>query len=367
MSSIEPLSPELTQAFIQLIVKRTGIIIRENDQAVFKETITRRAKIIGSDSITAYYRLLATETYKSQQEWGSLTTAITNTESFFFRDKGQFNLLRNHIFPDLLKRKAQTKTIRICSAGCSTGEEPYSIAMLLYDLIPNIKDWDLTILGVDINSVALEKASKGLYRPWSFRGIDPEIQKRFFRQANNQYHINDDIKTMVSFQIGNLLDNSSLNPFCYFRDMDLILCRNVFIYFSDAAVKMALDKFHNALAPLGYLLVGHTELHSQNPDKFWVKMFEESITYQRPADTVIKPIASESLALPQQQLPQATVITEDRLQVLDDSLEDVSLQMQKTALNLLRQLPGDTRIAKFGNLTAAEIIQQYEQASKEID
>ena len=366
MSLLEPFSPELTQAFTQLIVKRTGIIIRENDQTVFQETIAQRAKLTGSDSISAYYQLLTTETYKSQQEWDSLTTEITNTESFFFRDRGQFRLLKNHIFPDLIKRKAQTKTIRICSAGCSTGEEPYSIAMLLYDLIPNIKDWNLTILGIDINSVALEKARKGLYRPWSFRGIEPEIQKRFFRQTNDQYHINDDIKTMVSFQAGNLLDNSSLNPFCYVRDIDLILCRNVFIYFSNPAVKTALDKFYNALGPLGYLLVGHAELYSQNPDRFWVKMFEESIAYQRPADTATQPTASRASALPQQIAP-VTATTDNELQTLDNSLIGVNLQMQKAALNLLRQLPGETRIAKLGNLTASEIIQQYEQASKEID
>ncbi|ESA35685.1 chemotaxis protein [Leptolyngbya sp. Heron Island J] len=366
MPPTESLSPELTQAFIQLIVKRTGIIIRESDQTAFEETISQRIKLTGSDSIAAYYRLLAAETYKSQEEWDSLTTEITNTESFFFRDKGQFKLLKNHIFPDLIKRQAQTKTMRICSAGCSTGEEPYSIAMLLYDLIPDIKEWNLTILGVDINSIALEKAREGIYRPWSFRGVDQDIQKRFFRQTNDHYHISDDIKTMVSFQTGNLLDNSSSNPFCHVKDIDLILCRNVFIYFSSTAVKTVLDKFYNALCPLGYLLVGHAELYSQNPDRFWVKMFEESMAYQRPGDTTTQPIASRSSALPQQ-IPSPTATTEDQLQTLDNSLTGVNLQMQKAALNLLRQLPGETRIAKLGNLTASELIQQYEQALKKID
>ena len=367
MSTIESFfSPELTKAFIQLIVKRTGIIIRENDQPVFKETIIQRTKLTGSGSVAAYYQLLTCETYNSQQEWDSLTTEITNNESFFFRDRGQFRLLKNHIFPDLIQRKAQTKTLRICSAGCSTGEEPYSIAMLLHDLIPNIKDWDLTILGIDINSVALDKARKGLYRPWSFRGIEPEIQKRFFRQINDQYHISDDIKTLVSFQAGNLLDNSSLNPFCYIRDIDLILCRNVFIYFSNGAVKTALDKFYNALAPMGYLLVGHAELYSQKPDRFLIRMFEESIAYQRPADTATSPIVSRPAALSQKISPVITT-TDDELQTPDNSFIDVNLQMQKAAINLLRQLPGETRIAKLGNLTASEIIQQYEQASKKID
>ena len=366
MPPTESFSPELTQAFIQLIVRRTGIIIRENDQKIFKETIAQRTKLTGSNSLEVYYQLLTNETYQSHQEWDILNTEITNTESFFFRDKGQFKLLKNHIFPDLIQSKAKTKKLRICSAGCSTGEEPYSIAMTLHDLIPNLQEWDLTILGVDINSTALEKARKGIYRPWSFRGIDPDIQKRFFKHSNSQYHINGNIKNMVSFQAGNLLENSSLNPFSYIRDIDLILCRNVFIYFSSSAVKTVLDKFYNALGPLGYLLVGHAELYSQNPDKFWIKMFEESIAYQRPGDSTVAPIAQPPLP-PSPKISFPTTTTDDDLQNLDNSLAGVGIQMQQAAINLLRQLPADTRIAKFGNLTASELIKKYEQDSKEID
>ncbi len=362
----ESFSPELTQAFIQLIARRTGILIRENDQKVFKETISQRSRFTGLNSIEVYYQLLTDETYQSQQEWEKLNTEITNTESFFFRDKGQFKLLKQHIVPGLIKYKSKTKKIRVCSAGCSTGEEPYSIAMMLYDLIPDLKDWEITILGIDINSMALERARKGIYRPWSFRGIDPDIKERFFKQTNDEYYINEDIKKMVSFQSGNLLDNSSLNPFSYIRGIDLILCRNVFIYFGNSAVKTALDKFYNSLSPLGYLLVGHAELYSQNPDKFWIKMFDESIAYQRPGDATATPSAPAALA-PAPKIPYPATTAEDDLQALDNSLAGVNIQMQQAALNLLRQLPADTRIAKFGNMTASELIQQYEQASKKID
>ena len=366
MPPTESLSPGLTKAFVQLIVERTGFKIRENDQKVFKDTLYRRAKLTGSDFLEEYYQLLATQTEKSHQEWDSLIVEITNTESFFFRDKGQFNLLKNYIFPDLIKRRADTKTIRICSAGCSTGEEPYSIAMFLRDFIPNIEEWDITILGVDINSAAIKSAKAGIYRPWSFRGIDRHIQNRFFEEVNEQYHISASIKQMVKFQIGNLLDSSFLDPFSDIQEMDLILCRNVFIYFSDSAVETVLNKFYNALSPLGYLLVGHAELYSQNPSNFSIKMFEESIAYQRPVDGGAGLRSSPALA-PLRTVPRLRTTADADSQPIDSSLAAADIKMQRAALNLLRQLPADTRMAKFGNLTASELILQFEQDLNKVD
>ena len=366
MSPTESLNPGLTQAFIQLIVERTGFKIRENDQKVFKDTLYRRAKLTGSDFLEDYYQLLATQTDRSHQEWDSLIAEITNTESFFFRDKGQFKLLKNHIFPDLIKRKSDTKTIRICSAGCSTGEEPYSIAMVLRDFIPNIEEWDITVLGVDINSAAIKSAKAGIYRPWSFRGIDRHIQNRFFVDLNEQYHISDSIKQMVKFRLGNLLDSSFLDPFLDIQEMDLILCRNVFIYFSDSAVETVLNKFYNALSPLGYLLVGHAELYSQNPSNFSIKMFEESIAYQRPVDGVAVVRRKPDLATVKT-VPRLKTIVDTDPETINNALAVADIKMQKAALNLLRQLPADTRMAKFGNLTASELILQFEQDLKEVD
>ena len=366
MPPTELFNPELIQAFIQLIVQRTGLKIRENDRENFRTVLLERVKFTGLNSPEEYYHLLIKNTTQSYQEWNGLTAKITNTESFFFRDKGQFRLLKNHIFPELISRKSKTKTIRVCSAGCSTGEEPYSIAMLLSDLIPDIMEWDLTVLGIDINIAAIEKARAGVYRPWSFRGIDKNIQRRFFEQVNQQYCVSDDIKKMVSFQSGNLLDSSLSDPFSNIKDVDLILCRNVFIYFSNSAIKTVLEKFYDALAPMGYLLVGHAELYSQNTNKFSIKMYEESIAYQRSdGGTVTSTQNPSSISLPKSS--RSKTIAQDDFQTLDDSLVGANIKMQKTALALLRQLPADTRIAKFGNLTASELILQFEQNLKGID
>ena len=365
MSSTEPLSPRLQQAFAQLIADRIGLTLRKNDQASFQDFIFSRLKEIEFNVPEEYYLLLNENTERSNQEWELLISTVTNIESFFFRDKGQFNLLKNYILPTLIEQRSDEKILRICSAGCSTGEEPYSVAILLLlaDLIPDLNDWDIKIVGIDINSTAIERAKAGVYRPWSFRGVEPTILERFFKESDNHYKIDDTIQGMVDFQIGNLVDSSFLDPPLDITDMDLILCRNVFIYFNNLAIKKILDKFHTALRPLGYLLVGHTELHNQQSNKLHIKMFDESIAYQRPVDDATQP-TSEFITIPTPVASKPVVDTYSD-QELDDLFKGSDIRMNQVALNLLRQLPGDSRIAKLGNRTASELIVQLEHNLRE--
>ncbi|MEM7065496.1 MAG: protein-glutamate O-methyltransferase CheR [Cyanobacteria bacterium P01_B01_bin.77] len=360
------LSPQITQAFAELITDRIGVILRKNDYISIQEFISNRIKATGFKQPEDYYQLLRRNTTQSHQEWKLLISKITNTESFFFRDQGQFKLLRNYIFPKLIEQKSHQKKLRIFSAGCSTGEEPYSVAILLKEIIPDLKDWDIKILGVDVNAAAIQNAQKGIYRPWSFRGIDNTLQQRFFKEAGNFYHIYDEIKDMVNFQVGNLLDDSDLDPFSNIKNMDLILCRNVFIYFNDLVISKVIDKIYDALCPSGYLLVGHTELHSQNSNKFHIKVFDESIAYQRPQNHEIKTV-SEFLSI--QTAPDLSQIVNSPpdQQTLGELFRGNDIRMHRAALNLLRQLPGDSRIAKLDNCTASELITQLEKKLQETD
>ncbi len=366
MSSIKPLSPRIKQAFTQLIAERIGVTLRKNDYASFQDFILNRIKALKLNLPEEYYLLLHANTCQSHQEWELLVSDVTNTESFFFRDKGQFKLLKDYIFPSIIAHKSHQKKLQICSAGCSTGEEPYSIAILLKDIIPDLQDWAIKIVGVDVNAAAIQVAQQGTYRNWSFRGIDKALQQRFFKEDNNYYHINADIKAMVDFQIGNLLDDSLLAPFAKLKDMDLILCRNVFIYFNNSAIEKAVHKIYDALCPSGYLLVGHTELYGQNSNKFHIKMFEESIAYQRPESDSVQPI-SEFLSM---QMPSASphfIEAKSDQQDLGELFKGNDIKMHKTALNLLRQLPSGSRIPKLGNRTASELIAQLEKNLEDTD
>ncbi|NJL36824.1 MAG: protein-glutamate O-methyltransferase CheR [Leptolyngbyaceae cyanobacterium SM1_4_3] len=365
MSKIESLSTEKRDAFIRLIAKHTGLEIRERDQIALSEKILSRIHTLRLNSPTVYFQLLESTTTESHEEWLELIVELTNIESYFFRDREQFSLLQNHIFPELLERKQNSRTIRICSAGCSSGEEPYSIAILLRKLIPNLEKWNLMILGVDINQAALKKAKTGIYSPWSFRSIDPETKQQYFQMVNNQYHIDQRIKNMVEFKTLNLIKDEFPRQNCEFRDVDLILCRNVFIYFETSAIAKVLNKFYQALQPLGYLLTGHAELSNQNLSQFQTKMFSESFIYQcpvcHPTDTPLKSPAYKSSTSSLEGLNNNLYLDEN---AFENEFEKSNIKMQQIAVNLLRQLPPDTRIQKLGNQTAAELILQIESELK---
>ncbi|MCV3215047.1 protein-glutamate O-methyltransferase CheR [Plectonema radiosum NIES-515] len=278
MSKAEFLSVALTKAFIKLIAQQTGLEIRERDQTDFSEKIFFRMKALNILFPEYYYQLLEATTIQSYQEWQKLVLLLTNVESYFFRDKEQFKLLGDRILPELIQSKEHNKTLRIFSAGCSSGEEPLSIAILLQELIPYREQWNLMILGVDINQEALKKAKQGIYTPWSLRSIDPERMQRYFLHFDNQYHLDMQIQQMVKFKYINLLKDS-FNEHNEIKDIDLIICRNVFIYFETSAIAKVLDKFHHILQPSGYLIPGHTELFGQDLSHFETKLFPESLVY----------------------------------------------------------------------------------------
>ncbi len=357
---------ELITAFVRLIANYTGIEIRDRERDSLRDKIFLRIKTLKLDNPNNYYQLLNSSTQDSHEEWKRLLVLITNVESFFFRDTDQFALLRDRILPELIQRKQNKKTLRICSAGCSSGEEPYSLAILLKELLQNLEEWNLTILGIDINQEALQKAKTGIYRPWSFRRVDVEIIKKYFRVTNNQYHLNPSIMEMVNFQNLNLLKDLSKQPNFTLNEFDLILCRNVFIYFDSSAIEKVLNQFYTALAPLGYLITGHAELYGQNLNQFQANVFPESVVYQRVdgdgADTARLPIPDEANDLSVKnlswELNQGDLVSD---------LEKSNVKMQQAALNLLKQLPPGTQIPKLGNLTAAELITQLETALNSIN
>ncbi len=363
MSKPQILTETIIQAFIRLIAKQTGIEIRERDKNNLSEKILLRMKALKLKNPEDYYQILNFSTPESYQEWKNFVSAITNIESYFFRDQDQFILLRNHIIPELIQQKKANKTIRICSAGCSSGEEPYSLAILLKELLPELEQWNVMILGIDINQEAIQKAKTGIYRPWSFRRVDEEIVKRYFQVLNNEYHLNSSIKQMVKFQVCNLAKDLFPQPNSDLQELDLIICRNVFIYFESSAIANVLNKFYDCLNPLGYLITGHSELYGQNLSQFQTQIFPESVVYQR--------IANQGSEIPKQSLSrEANSISLEKLSWelnnhdIVTALENSNIKMQQTALNLLKQLPPETQIAKMGNMTAAELIAQLETTLK---
>lgn len=207
-------------------------------------------------------------------------------ETYFFRDHGQFDLLRLCLLPELIKRRRGAKKLLLWSAGCSSGEEAYSLAMLVDMLLPKHDGWDILILGSDIDQTALEKARRGRYGQWSFRMVSPSLQQQYFQRQGNEWVLDERIRRMVTFRAGDLIREVISGG--ELRDMDLIVCRNVFIYFPADAVAAVAEKLAAALSEGGYLMTGHTELIGHRVQNLQTRLFAEGVVYQRgpprPAD-----------------------------------------------------------------------------------
>ncbi|MFO8072562.1 MAG: CheR family methyltransferase [Polyangia bacterium] len=199
-------------------------------------------------------RILASE--------GTLQRAVnllTIGESYFFRNRPHFDALRNRILPDLIESRRRERRLRIWSAACASGEEPYSLAMLIDDGFPELLDWDVAILATDINTTFLERAEKGVYTDWAFRGVDERLRDTYFtRLGESRYRLADRIRERVELRRFNLADP----PFTGRLEgapFDLVLCRNVLIYFQYELADSVVRAIAEEMVPEGYLLVGHAE------------------------------------------------------------------------------------------------------------
>lgn len=316
----------LIEQFAKLIAQNTGLLIRPQDWHNLQRKLLMRVNALKLSSLEEYYQLLCQDIYQNliqlpissplnrvldkglsseliaQKEWKELLLLLTTGESYFFRDSGQFFLLKNIILPELIAYQKNSwqqqgkmqPTLRIWSAGCSTGEEAYSLAILLTEIIPDWQSWRLHILGTDINIESIKKARKGLYSSWSFRTVDEQKKNTYFIPDKNGWQIKDSIRQLVKFEYGNLVKDNFPDFSADIANMDLIVCRNVFVYFEPEAIAQVLKKFYQTLRPGGYLFTAHAELYGQQLDDFVSKVFPQSVIYQRPFISNLPEKKSES-------------------------------------------------------------------------
>ena len=188
-----------------------------------------------------------------------LVNQLTVGETYFFRIQAHFDALQSVILPGIFKKRAAEKRLRIWSAGCASGEEPYSVAMLILEVLPDAADWEIEFLATDVNTDFLASARRGRYREWSFRKVDEYWRKNYFERADGEWQVAAEVRAMVKFVRANLVDerdNATAGGPALF---DLILCRNVFIYFDDDAIERASTLFGRYLAPGGWFIGGHAE------------------------------------------------------------------------------------------------------------
>ena len=219
--------------------------------------------------------------WKQAQE--ILVAQMTVGESHFFRNKPQFKALEQHVLPELIKKRTNDRRLRIWSVGCAAGEEPYSIAILLNQLIPDIERWNTFILATDINRKVLEKATQGSYGKWSFREVPAGIQDKYFVHVDSSYVLMPEIRRMVTFRYLNLVEDGYPSLPTDTLAMDLILFRNVMIYFNENTSLGVVNRLYRALVEEGWLAVGHTEVASKVFHQFALRSFPGTFLFQKQA------------------------------------------------------------------------------------
>ncbi|MBF0368184.1 MAG: tetratricopeptide repeat protein [Magnetococcales bacterium] len=299
----------LLERFSQLIARHTGLIIPEPDYLLLAKQIRLRTRRFGFSGPELYLSLLETPTHESEMEWRELVLELTIGESYFFRDAGQMALLKRTLLPELLAKRSPNKPLRIWSAGCSTGEEPYTLAMMLESLSLTLDKSGVFILGSDINGTALKTARQGIYGPWSFRGMDKDLLDVYFQRVKEEWQLVERIRKRVKFSRINLIRDGFPGIVGDLREMDLIVCRNVFIYFDQETVARLMTKFAQTLRPGGYLMTGHAELSpevrqaaTRGESGLVLKTFPESVVFQRPLES----LAADFPSFPSSEVPLAS-------------------------------------------------------------
>jgi len=267
--------------FSKLIYERCGLHFPDNRRADLERGVRQAFLTSTCADMDEYYDLLR-DSDSGFVHFERLTNALTISETHFFRDAGQVDALYRHVLPSIIRRRRALRTLRIWSAGSASGEEPYSVAMLLRELLPDVEDWSITILGTDINTQALDGARQAVYSEWAFREERAKAwRSRYFRRRGNRYELIPAVKRMVTFVKLNLMEDNYPSYESNTTLMDLILCRNVMIYLTEDVSRSIVDRFYNCLTYNGWLVVGHAEHSLTIYRRFQVHNFPNAILYQR--------------------------------------------------------------------------------------
>jgi chemotaxis protein methyltransferase CheR len=298
--------------FQALIAERSGLHFPDKRRHDLASAVLRGLAESGVASLDEYYRVLtATQSPDGRAAFEQLINFLTVGETHFFRDEAQFNALERAILPERLARAATgPRRLRLWSAGCASGEEPYSLAMVLHDLVLDRGDWDITILACDINRAALLRARDAIYGDWSFREERARAARgRFFSLVPRagpggapRYRLSPEVREQVVFAPLNLAEDAYPALYNNTVAMDVILCRNVLIYFHEDTVRAVLARLVECLVPGGWLVLGHAD-PVPGPDLAELRMrtLDGAVAYQRVA--VAPAPAPEPVALPPVVLP----------------------------------------------------------------
>jgi chemotaxis protein methyltransferase CheR len=274
------MSDEEFRIIRDLVYNHCGMFFAPDAKYLLEKRLSSRLAFHNLASYKDYYLLLKYDIRKDQ-EMSDLMDVLTTNETYFFREAFQLKAFTDEIIPEVVEAKLKKgdRSLRIWSAGCSTGEEPYTIAMLLLEN-SLLKGWRIEIIGTDISHRVLQQARKGVYGKSSFRATDATYVERYFEeQDGGSYRLSDKLRELVTISQLNLFDNNRL---ALLGRMDIIFCRNVIIYFDQPAKKKVVETFCQSLYPGGFLLLGHSESLMNITTLFTLRHLKNDMVYQKP-------------------------------------------------------------------------------------
>lgn len=278
MAEAAPLSREEFQQLCDYLYRRTGMVFTETKRYYVERRVHDRMAATSSPTFSSYFGRLRAN---AQTELEHFINAFTVNETYFYREDDQLACLTKDLLVERTRAKKPGASIRIWSAPCSTGEEPYSIGMWLLENWPRVDDYDIEILGSDIDTQVLAHAQAGIFGKRALMRLSPYLVAKYFSPLqDDQWKILDELRDSVRFSSVNLVEPNDTRRHGQF---DVIFCRNVLIYFDDTSRRIAAENLYENLLPGGFICLGHTESMSRISPLFEVRRFSDAIVYQRPA------------------------------------------------------------------------------------
>jgi chemotaxis protein methyltransferase CheR len=271
---------EEVQRFCEFIYRRTGMSFAEDKRYFIDRRLAERIATTQSGSFQSYFALLRSD---AGHEIEHLINAFTVNETYFYREDYQLRCMTAHLLDDVLRRKPAGEPIRIWSIPCSTGEEPYSIAIWLMENWSEVDRHDIEIVGSDIDTRVLQAAAEGTYGARALMRLSRSVIDRYFQAVRDGEHqIDPGLRNSIQFTRANLIDVRDMGRY---RNFDIVFCRNVLIYFDDASRRIAAENLYDCIRPGGYICLGHSETMSRITQLFRVCRFPEAVVYQKPEAT----------------------------------------------------------------------------------
>ena len=273
-----PLDPDDYEAFCAYLRARTGLSFTEAKRYFVDRRLAERMAAVGAESFREYMNLLRFQA--SGEELQRLVNLMTVNETYFFREKYQLDCLVNSALDEVVQGRRPGDRVRIWSAGCATGEEPYSIAIMLLEHWSKADEYEIELYASDIDSHVLKRAKEGVYEERALHMLPRDLVAKYFTEIEpGRWRIMDELRESIDFSLVNIVDPAQV---ARFRGIDVIFCRNLLIYFDDLGRREAAAMFYEALAPNGFVCLGHSESMSRMSSLFVPRRFPDAIVYQKP-------------------------------------------------------------------------------------